>query len=100
MATYKLSKSGIERLERFKRDIESGEVRIFPEYHFGVVAYYVVENDESITCCFLDEHREVKGDALKQIEKTLSGKIKENEHGLIVSGGLALNESDVELSNA
>lgn len=95
MATYKLSKSGVERLERFKRDIVSGNVRVFFE-----ACYYAVENSESITCCFTDDEESAKLDALKQIEKTINGNIVENYLGFLVPGGLALNESDVEVVNA
>ena len=92
MATYKLSKSGIERLERFKRDIESGKARVFFES-----CYYAVENFESITCCFTDDEESAKADALKQIQTSLTGEIEKNEFGFVVSGGCGLGKSDVEL---
>ena len=43
--TYQLSKSGIERLERFKRDVLAGDIEINPEYYeSGEICYYTARN--------------------------------------------------------
>lgn len=78
--TYQLSQSGIERLERFKRDIEAGDFEISEGgyYSDGSVMYYHIENSYSIACCFDCDYSDVVDIALKQIKNTLSSGIGKN----------------------
>lgn len=76
--TYQLSQSGIERLERFKRDIEAGdfEIRESGYYSDGSVMYYEVENKDSVTCCFDCDYSDVVEIALEQIENALTSGVE------------------------
>lgn len=100
MSKYKLSKSGIERLERFKRDIESGNVIVRARFRHDEFLYNVVENSEMVTCCASEDQELAKKEAVAQIEKTLNGKIETDKDGYFVKGGLCLLLSEVEVANA
>lgn len=102
--TYQLSKSGIERLERFKRDILAGYFEITEGAHYsdGRVMYYEIYNKEiSGTCCFDCNHNEVVNIALEQIENTLATGIGKRLHSdgqvfyCAVLDGVALNRTDI-----
>lgn len=95
--TYQLSQSGIERLERFKLNIESDKCQVIPEFHNGQILYYSVHDAYSVTCCFVKTEEEAKLDALKQMQTSLTGEIEKNEFGFVVCGGCGLGKSDVEL---
>jgi len=98
--TYQLSKSGIERLERFKRDVLAGAVNIIEDYHpDGSLWCFTVENSYSVTCCFVPSKDDIASDIEKQLENTLSGKIKKNKLCYFVTDGFALMKSDVEEIN-
>lgn len=87
--TYQLSAQGIERLEKFKRDVLAGDFEVKTEpYSDGGVAYYVVSAGGSCTCCFGVDESEIANDTLNQIEKTLSN----------VLGGVPITDSDMELT--
>lgn len=94
--TYQLSQRGIERLERFKLNIESDKCQVVPEFHNGQFLYYSVHDGSSVTCCFVKTEEEAKLDALKQIQTSLTGEIEKNEFGFVVSGGCGLGMCDVE----
>ena len=94
--TYQLSKSGIERLERFKRDALSGAVNISEDYHDdGSILFFTVDNGDSVTCCFVSSKDDIASDIGNQLENTLSGKIEKNKIGYFVDGGFALMKSDI-----
>lgn len=102
--TYQLSQSGIERLERFKRDIEAGdfEMREGAYYSDGSVMYYEIHNKEfSTACCFDCNYNDAVNIALEQIKNTLSSKTKKMLHddGQVfycpVLDGVGLNRSDI-----
>jgi len=101
--TYQLSQSGIERLERFKRDIEMGdfEIREGGYYSDGSVMYYEVENKDSVTCCFDCDYSDVVSYALEQIENSLTAKLQKRNNlgsGSFVCpefNGIGLNRSDI-----
>lgn len=100
--TYKLSKSGIERLEQFKRDVENGDCVVKPEACRGQLVYFHVYSGNGSTCIFdLDENK-VKQNAIKAIDKTLTGEVEQRKmtHDgskyFCVAGGCPLFNSDVE----
>tara|TARA_R110002049_G_C8819105_1_gene534292 strand:+ start:18 stop:377 length:360 start_codon:yes stop_codon:yes gene_type:complete len=75
--TYQLSKIGIERLERFKRDVLAGAIEINPEYYeSGEICYYTARNKETLTCCFTSDRDKVIADLHEQIEVTFNGVIE------------------------
>lgn len=99
--TYKLSKSGVERLEQFKRDIENGDCVVEQIKLYGKLVCYEVKSSLSVTCVFERDELKVKQNAIKKINKTLNGKIKIGKHDYgdefyVVSGGCGLRYSDVE----
>ena len=97
---YQLSKSGSERLERFKRDVLAGAVNIREDYHtYGSPWCFTVENSDSVACCFVSSKDDIVSDIEKQLENTLSGKIEKNKIGYYIDGGLALMKSDVNEIN-
>ena len=94
--TYQLSKSGIERLERFKLDVLAGAVSIREDYlPDGSVWCFTVDNGDYVTCCFVSSKDDIASDIESQLENTLSGKIEKNKIGYFVDGGFALMKSDI-----
>ena len=80
--TYQLSKSGIERLERFKRDVLSGEVNIREDFlPDGSLWCLTVDNGDSATCCFVSSKDDIASDIKRQFENTVNGKIEKNKIG-------------------
>ena len=103
---YKLSKSGIERLEQFKCDVENGDYNVKEVHYRGQLVHLVVENDDR-TCCLFDDldKQNCMVNTLNSIDRTLSGEIKVGKHGddseyYYVTGGCGLTDSDVELADA
>jgi len=98
--TYQLSKSGIERLERFKRDVLAGEVSIKEDqFNDGSFFCFIVGNSESVACCFNPDKGKVIVDIERQFENTVNGKIEKNKFGYYVTCGFALMKSDVNKIN-
>ena len=101
--TYQLSKSGIERLERFKCDVLTGDIEINPEYYeSGEICYYTARNKETVTCCFTSDRDKVIADLHEQINATLSGDIEKQHMSFDKSslyfsiiGGVALRRIDI-----
>ena len=95
--TYQLSKSGIERLERFKRDVLAGDFEVREEsWVDGGFMCFIIENAESAACCFMPNKNDIAGDIERQFERTIKGEIKKNKIGYYVTGGFALLKSDVD----
>jgi hypothetical protein len=104
---YQLSKKGIERLEQFKRDVVNGDCQIFPEKCRGKIVYFKVHSDSGLTCVFNLNESKVKENAIKMIDKTLTGEVErrimthDGSKYFCVDDGCALLDSDVEeVSNA
>lgn len=96
--TYQLSKSGIERLERFKRDVLAGDFEVREEHlDDGTFLCFIIENAESVACCFMPNKNDIADDIERQLDRTIKGKIEKNKIGYFVAGGFALMKSDVEL---
>tara|TARA_R110002124_G_C8974544_1_gene515772 strand:+ start:27359 stop:27733 length:375 start_codon:yes stop_codon:yes gene_type:complete len=102
--TYQLSKSGLERMDLFRRDILSGNVTVSPEYYEdGEICYFKASNKDTATCSFTTKEDEVISDLLKQIESTLEGDIEKRymSHDrsysffTVVDGGIALKREDI-----
>jgi hypothetical protein len=98
MKTYQLSKSGIERLERFKRDVENGDCSIRVD-----LTHFTIKSANGIDCCFASDESKVRSETIKNIEHTLGADIKKEKHSdgmeyfCAVGGkGVALLASDVE----
>ena len=95
-----LSKSGIERLGRFKRDVLAGSVNIREDYHAdGSLWCFTVDNGDYVTCCFVSSKDDIASDIRNQLINTINGDIKKNKYGYYVDGGFALMKSDVESVN-
>lgn len=98
--TYQLSKSGIERLERFKRDVLAGDFEVRGDYlDDGTFFCFIIENTESVACCFMPNKNDIAGDIERQFDRTIKGKIEKNKIGYYVAGGFALLKSDVDEIN-
>lgn len=104
---YKLNKNGIERLQRFKRDIENGDCEVLPEMYKGELAYFKVYSKNGLTCVFDLNESKVKENAIKAINNTLTGKVEwrimthDGSKYFCVDDGCSLLDSDVEeVSNA
>lgn len=101
--TYQLSKSGTDRLEQFKRDIENGDCHILQEMSKGELVYFMVTSKNGLTCVFDLNESKVKRNAIEMIDKTLTGKVEQRKmtHDgskyFCVDGGCSLIDSDVEL---
>ena len=94
--TYQLSKSGIERLGRFKRDVLAGSVNIREDYHAdGSLWCFTVDNGDCVTCCFVSNKDDIASDIRNQLINTINGDIKKNKYGYYVDGGFALMKSDI-----
>ena len=95
--TYQLSQSGIERLERFKRDIEAGDcdITVAAYYDSGAVMYYDISSDNGFTCCFDVDKCYVVDDAIEQIEATISGALMKKKSCFITHGGIPLERNDI-----
>ena len=101
--TYQLSKSGIERLERFKRDLLAGDFEIAEGSHYldGGVSYYVVSNSDSSICCFDCSYNQVPSLTLEGVKNTIECKIEKRymSHDgspyFCVVGGVAINRIDI-----
>ena len=74
--TYQLSKSGIERLERFKRDVLAGDFEVRDE---GI--YFVLSNADSSNCAFTKDESKIVDITVKDIGATLSDVIEKRLHG-------------------
>lgn len=102
--TYQLSQSGIERLERFKRDIEAGDFYVRPERVSQSdiePMYFVVSSKNGSNCAFTSDESKVVELTLKDIDASISGEVKREVRcwgayyrtkGLY---GVALNRSDI-----
>lgn len=103
MSTYQLSQSGIERLNKFKRDIENGDCRILQEFFKDELVYFHVSSKNGMACVFDLNENKVKENAIDIIEKTLTGKIEQRKMAhdgskyFCVDGGCGLLDGDVEL---
>ena len=105
---YKLSQSGIDRLNRFKRDIENGDFKIVYQRHFGKLLYFTVSsgNELSTACVFDLDESKIAENAIAEIEKALNGKVRHKFDSNIgcdcfySPGHVGITKSDVELSNA
>ena len=96
--TYQLSKSGIERLERFKRDVLAGDFEVREDnYPDGSLCCFTVENEDSVTCCFVRDKSDIADDLEMQFENTIRGEVEKNEYGYIVSGGIPLSRIDITI---
>ena len=69
--TYQLSKSGIERLERFKRDVLAGDFKI----RSGGF-YFVVSSDNGTNCAWTKDESRVIELTLKDIDSALNNPVK------------------------
>ena len=80
--TYQLSQSGIERLERFKRDVEAGNCKIGVGHirNDGSVMYYHVIAGTSVICVFNSNESEVEKIAVENINNTINGDIEMRHH--------------------
>ena len=98
--TYQLSKSGIERLERFKRDVLAGDFEVREDcLNDGVFLCFIIENTDSVACCFMPNKNDIADDIERQFENTIKGKIEKNKIGYFVTGGFSLLKSDVDEIN-
>ena len=94
--TYQLSKIGIERLERFKRDVLAGAVSITEDlFDDGSVFCFIVENSDSATCCFVQNKSEVVNDFIRKYEKSFCSEIVKSKSGYILIDGLPLTRNDI-----
>ena len=94
--TYQLSKSGIERLERFKCDVLAGAVSITEDcFDDGSVFCFVVGNSDSATCCFVQNEGEVVNDFIRKYEKSFCSEIVKSKFGYILIDGLPLTRTDI-----
>lgn len=103
--TYQLSQSGIERLERFKRDIEAGDFKVREERaspNDTKPMYFVVSNIDSTNCAFTRNQDEIINYTLRDIDWSLSRPVEKRLHdcGSVFycsSGyyGIGLNRSDI-----
>ena len=73
--TYQLSKSGIERLERFKRDVLAGEVNIRSEGF-----YFVVSSDNGTNCAWTKDESRVIELTLQDINSALNSPAEKRLH--------------------
>lgn len=103
--TYQLSQSGIERLERFKRDIEAGDFKVreerAPQSDIEPM-YFVVSNIDSTNCAFTRNKDEIINYTLRDINWSLSQPVEKRLHdcGSVFycsSGyyGIGLNRRDI-----
>ena len=94
--TYQLSKSGIERLERFKRDVIAGDFEITKDcFDDGSVLCFIVGNSDSATCCFVQNESEVINDFIRNYEKSFCSEIVKSKFGYILIDGLPLTRNDI-----
>jgi hypothetical protein len=102
-SAYQLSKTCIERLEIFKRDIKAGncDIKDGGYYSDGAVMYYSIENKDSATCCFDCDRKDVTEVALWQIKNTIFGGIEKriNSDDRVFycsdSDGVGLDRTDI-----
>ena len=73
--TYQLSKSGIERLERFKRDVLAGAVSIRNEDY-----YFVVSSDNGTNCAWTKDEGAVIELTLQDIDSALNNPVEKRLH--------------------
>lgn len=100
--TYQLSAQGIERLEKFKRDVLAGDFEISEDYSEGERVCFNIENNNSIASCFVDSGERAIADAFKQIDRTLKSDIEKKYMSFDSSifycpkdDGLALLRTDI-----
>lgn len=104
--TYRLSRSGIERLKAFKADVENGDICIEPIYvdqDDVEPLYFVVRSLNGTACAFSakDNDEAVKA-ASRSVDMTLTAGIERNLHscGRVFycskpDSGLALRREDI-----
>ena len=80
--TYQLSQSGIERLERFKRDIEAGDAEIGVGHRRkdGSVMFYHIISEGSVICVFTGDESDAVKTAIENINNTINGHIEMRHH--------------------
>lgn len=103
--TYQLSAQGIERLEKFKRDVLAGDFDVREERASpsGIrPLYFVVSNIDSTNCAFTRNHDEIINYTLRDINESLNAPVEKrlNDLGNVFycsSGyyGVALKRNDI-----
>lgn len=81
--TYQLSQSGIERLERFKRDIEAGDFKVREERASQSdiePLYFVVSSENGTNCAWTKYASKVIELTLQDIDAALSNPVERRLH--------------------
>lgn len=76
--TYQLSQSGIERLERFKRDIEAGDFEVSETILDGEQFDWVLNAPNGVVTVYCRYDTEPAKAAVRKINNTLSNGIKKS----------------------
>lgn len=76
--TYQLSQSGIERLERFKRDIESGNYKIEPTFIDGEQFDWVLHSENGLSTVYCFEDADPIKATIRKINNTLSNGVRKS----------------------
>lgn len=80
---YKLSQSGIERLKRFKRDIEAGDFKAREERASQSdidPMYFVVSSENGTNCAWTKDASKVVELTLQDIDTALSNPVEKRLH--------------------